>query len=111
MPTTMTAETKSKILEAVKAANAAPFSVGSGPSGGCGRAYVVLTADRATVNAVAAACKKLGLMFLRKAYGTSGPSIYLGYDNASGRALAKSRAFAEVLNARGIACYDDAVGD
>ena len=102
-------ELNNRVTQAIKEAMAAPFEP-SRPSG-CGRAYVIVSADRSVVNAVSAACKAAGLMFLRKAYGTSGNAIYMGYDNANGRALGKAKAFAESLNASGIQCYDDAVGD
>jgi hypothetical protein len=97
------------VKAALVAANAAPFTAGRGY--GCGRAYVCLTGPKDEIKRVAAACKQLGLMFLKKAYGTSGNAIYMGYDNADGKALAKSEAFANVLNVRGIKCYADAVGD
>ena len=102
---------KAKVLEALKAANAAPFV--ATPACGCGRAYVTLSSrnDRKTVNAVAAACKALGLLFCRKAYGAGSNAIYVGYDNADGRALAKSEAFAKVLTEHGIPAYSDAVAD
>jgi hypothetical protein len=102
---------KAAVLEALKAAWAAPVVVASGPCGGCGRAYVCVSGDRATVNAFAAACRELGLMFLRKAYGTSGNALYVGYDNADGRALAKSHVVADELNKRGVKAYSDAVAD
>lgn len=101
--------TKSQVLAALRAAQATPFTP-ERPTG-CGRAYVIVSGDRATINAVAAGCKTLGLMFLRKAYGTSGNAIYMGYDNADGRALAKAKAFATTLKAHGLRAYDDAVGD
>jgi hypothetical protein len=97
------------VYEALCAAHAAPFTPAR-PSG-CGRAYVCVTADKATVKAVAAACKRLGLRFLSKAYGSGCNAIYIGYDNCDGRALGKSEAFAAVLNERGIPAYADAVGD
>lgn len=100
---------KSEVLAAVKAANEAPVAAVR-PSG-CGRAYVMLTCSKEEIKHVAAACKSLGLMFLKKAYGTSGNAIYVGYDNASGRAIGKSLAFAEVLKAHGLPCYYDAVAD
>jgi hypothetical protein len=103
--------TKTEILEALKAANAAPFAAKTGAFGGCGRAYVCVSADKATVKLVAAACKALGLLFLKKAYGTTGNAIYIGYDNADGRALAKSEAFAATLTAKGLPAYSDAVAD
>ncbi len=98
-----------KALEAAKAAPGTPTR-----ASGCGRAYVcVASGDRKLVNAVAEACKKLGLLFERKGhYGVSGRnSIYIGYDNADGRALGRSNAFAEVLNKHGIPAYTDAAAD
>lgn len=59
---------KSAVLEAVKTAFALPVIPKTGPCGGCGRVYVVVTSDRPTINAVAAAAKKLGLIFQRKAH-------------------------------------------
>lgn len=101
---------KEAVFEAVKAAAEAPFAPHA-RGFGCGRAYVTVGGDRAEINAVSAACKKLGLMFLRNAYGTSGNAIYCGYDNADGRALAKAEAMASVLKARGLRAYVDAVSD
>lgn len=102
---------KTQVLTALKAASEAPYTITPGPTGGCGRAYVCVSADKKTTNQVAAACKALGLTFLRKAYGTAGNAIYLGYDNADGRALARSKAFAAVLTQHGIPAYDEAVTD
>ena len=101
---------KMEVLEAVTAAMAAPVGPAV-PACGCGRAYVCVRGERAEINAVSAACKKLGLMFLRKAYGTGGNAIYCGYDNASGRPLAKAEAIAATLNAKGLRAYVDAVSD
>jgi hypothetical protein len=70
-----------------------------------------VSADRATVNAVAAACRKLGVMFLRKNYGAGGNALYCGYDNADGRALAKAEAVAASLKAAGLSCYVDGASD
>lgn len=102
-----------QVLEALKAANAAPFVAKTGPCGGCGRAYVcVRVDDKATLTALAKACKTLGLIYNRKGlYGTGRNAIYIGYDNADGRALAKAEAFAGVLTAKGLPAYSDAVGD
>jgi len=104
--------TKNEVLEALTAAKNAPYVAGS--ISGCGRAYVCITSsnDRSVVNAVATACRQLGLLFERKGhYGTGKNSIYIGYDNADGRALARSKVFAKVLSDRGIPAYDDAVSD
>lgn len=99
-------------LAALTAAFASPFTVKHGPTGGCGRAYVCLTGlDRKASAAVTAAAKTLGVLFLKKAYGTTGNALYIGYDNADGKALAKSEAVAAALNAAGVPCYADAVGD
>jgi len=101
--------TKASVVEALRAANTAPYTA-CRPSG-CGRAYVCVS-DKALAKVVAAACAELGLLYSSKGhYGTGPRSIYIGYDNADGRALAKSRAFAAVLTARGIGAYDDAVAD
>lgn len=79
---------------------------------GCGRAYVAVSGlDRNELRALGAAAKKVGLMFLRKAYGTGGNVLYVGYDNADGRALGQAAAMAEVLNAAGVSAYVDAVAD
>jgi hypothetical protein len=103
--------TKVEVLAALEAAWKVPAVVKSGPTGGCGRAYVCVSADRVTVNAVAAACRKLGLTFLRKNYGAGGNALYCGYDNADGRALAKAEAVATSLKAAGLDCYVDAASD
>jgi hypothetical protein len=105
--------TKNEVFEALKAANTAPFEPARMTSG-CGRAYVCVstTTDKDTLKAVAAACKDLGLLFERKGhYGVGRNSIYIGYDNADGRALAKSRVFAKILTERGISAYDDTASD
>jgi hypothetical protein len=97
-------------LAALTAALAAPVTPGRGS--GCGRAYVCLSGlDRKASNAVAKACKSLGLMWLKKAYGTAGNAIYIGYDNGTGHSLAKAAAVAESLRSAGVTCYDEAVGD
>lgn len=113
---------KHQILAAIHTANAAPFTA-QRPSG-CGRAYVVIgipkklpdgtrNPERAkTLKAIEAACKEVGLLYCKETYGVGKvPSIYVGYDNASGIALAKSEVMAEVLRQRGIECYADAVAD
>ena len=99
------------VMQAILAAKGAAFTPAR--ASGCGRAYVCISscADRKTVNAVAKACKAIGLLFLRRAYGTSGNAIYIGYDNCDGRAIGRSEVFAGVLREHGIACYSDAVGD
>lgn len=103
---------KEVVFEAVKAAFAEPF-VPASRGYGCGRAYVCLSSenDRKTVNAVSAAAKKLGKLFLRKAYGAGNNAIYIGYDNATGRELARSEAIAKALTAKGIPAYSEAVED
>ena len=101
--------TLAQVTEALQAANAAPFTPSR--ASGCGRAYVVMTCGKDSLKLVVKACKALGLMYLAKAYGTAGKAIYIGYDNADGKALGKSKVFAAVLNERGLPCYDDAASD
>jgi hypothetical protein len=103
--------TKIEIADALRAAMAAPFAPKTGPTGGCGRAYVCVLGSKEDVKLFAAACKNQGYTFLRKAYGTGGNALYIGYDNADGIALARSEAVAAELSKRGLRCYADAVGD
>ena len=100
--------TKIELVEVLSIANEAPFEPKS--ACGCGRAYVMIS-DKKLARNMAAACKELGLLYLKDAYGAGKRAIYMGYDNADGKALAKSEAFAKVLNAHGVACYTDAVSD
>ena len=102
---------KAKVLEAVKTAFAVPYTPKAGPCGGCGRVYVAVSGERETINAVAAAARKLGLRFERKTYYGTRNAFYIGYDNASGRELAKGEAIAEALTAAGLPAYMDAHGD
>ena len=99
-------EIETILAEATIASLSAPPLRGSG----CGRAYVCVSGEKAEITAVAAVCKKMGLLFQRKGYGVSN-AIYMGYDNCDGRALAKAKAFAEACAARGLRAYDDAVAD
>jgi len=71
----------------------------------------VCISDKKLAKTVKAACEQLGLRYLPKAYGVGDRAIYVGYDNADGKALAKSEVFARVLNERGIQCYADAASD
>jgi hypothetical protein len=96
-----------EIAPVLIAALAAPRA--ASPACGCGRAYVCI--PKADATEVGKACKKVGLMWLKKAYGTSGNAIYCGYDNADGRALGVARVIAEALQAVGISAYTDAVAD
>jgi hypothetical protein len=102
--------TKTEIAAALETAWKAPVGPAA-RSCGCGRAYVCVSADRATVNAVAAAARKLGILFVRKNYGAGSNAIYCGYDNADGRALAKAETVAASLKAAGLSVYTDAASD
>ena len=103
---TTTEPTKAAVMAAVTAAWNAPVGPPA-PISGCGRAYVCVCGSRATVNAVAAACRTLGVLFVRKNYGAGGNAICCGYDNANGRATAKANAVEASLKAAGIRCYVD----
>ena len=102
---------KKAIKQAITDALALSRTAERGKLSGCGRVYIAVSGDKATINAVSAACKKASLMFLRKAYGTGGNVIYFGYDNADGRASGQAELFAKTLNTSGISCYVDYVGD
>lgn len=114
--------TKQEIAAALKIANQAPFQAQR--ASGCGRAYCVISipkkledgsrnaARTQTLKAIEAACKELGLLYCKETYGVGKvPSIYIGYDNCDGKALAKSEAFSASLNASGIPCYADGASD
>jgi hypothetical protein len=107
---------QAQLVAALNVANAAPFQPAR--TSGCGRAYVCVMGvgdnkkeNKAYMKLVAAACKEVGLMFLDKNYGAGGNAIYMGYDNADGRALGRAAAFAKALNAAGVRCYEDAAQD
>lgn len=106
-----TKELKANVLEALTAAWSAPYTKKTGAFGGCGRVYVSVSGEREFVNAFAAAAKKLGLIFQRKAHYGLRNALYVGYDNADGNALAKGEAVAEALKARGFSAYSEAFGD
>lgn len=101
--------TKAEWTKVLTEAFAAPFTP-SRPSG-CGRAYVCLTNVKTERKAIAAAAKAAGIMYLRKAYGTGGDALYIGYDNGTGGPLGKADAVAAALTKAGVSCYADAVGD
>lgn len=101
---------KVEALEVLTAAFEAPFTRPE-RGYGCGRVYVSVSGDRPTINAVAAACRKLGKIFDRKSYYGSRNAIYIGYDNSDGIALAQGNAVAEFLKAAGLSAYADAHAD
>jgi hypothetical protein len=76
--------------------------------GGCGASYVCISSsvDRKTLNLIKKSVSQCGLGYLNKAYGVGNRAIYIGYDNADGRALAQAEAIALNLRALGIDCYD-----
>ncbi len=80
--------------------------------GGCARIYVdVSLPDRASKNAVTTAAKALGLSYGTNHYSKSKTSLYIGYDNATGREYAKGQAVADALTALGWSAYADGYGD
>lgn len=85
----------------------------TGCRGGCGRAYVCLSMSESkeTLQAFRKAAEALGLRYLDRAYGVGRRAVYIGYDNADGRALAQAEAIAKNLRSIGVDCYDDAMGD
>jgi len=102
--------TKIEIVNAIQQGLAAPTT---GTRSGCGRAYVCLSkkSDRTTLKLFKEAAKAVGLLYLNKAYGVGDRAIYVGYDNADGRALAQAEAIAKNLRNLGLDVYDDAMSD
>jgi hypothetical protein len=76
---------------------------------GCCRVYV--SVDKAHAKGVAAACKKLNLIFQKKSHYGASNAVYVGYDNCDGKALAKGSAVVAALKAAGVDCYRDEQGD
>ena len=77
---------------------------------GCGRVYVCIV-DKAHVKGVEKAAKAAGRIFQRKGYAGMRNVLYVGYDNATGKELARGTAMAMVFEAHGISCYRDEQGD
>lgn len=103
-------KTKADFETALKAANEATFVPAR--ASGCGRAYLgFYDLSKPEKKALKAAAETLGLMFLKEAYGTSGNVLYVGYDNADGKALAKAEVMVKVLGEHGIKSYVDPVSD
>ena len=101
-------KTKEEIKSALVAALAVPYV--RARASGCGRAYVCVDLERTELTAFAAVAKALGHIFQRKGYGVSN-ALYVGYDNADGRALGKAEAIATELSKRGISAYAEGVAD
>jgi hypothetical protein len=76
---------------------------------GCCRVYVSV-ADTAA-RKVASVAAKLGKDFQAKSYYGTRNTIYVGYDNMDGRALARGTAVVSALEAAGISAYRDEQGD
>ncbi|MGA7122343.1 MAG: hypothetical protein WBY94_19730 [Polyangiaceae bacterium] len=102
---------KESVFEAVRTAN--ELRVAPARIGGCARIYVTLGGkpSKDLVKHIEASCKRLNLIFQRKAYYGLTNAIYIGYDNADGRALAKGEAFAAELTRRGIQAYVEGCAD
>jgi len=93
------------------AAFAAPYTV-KPVYGGCARIYVDLSLPgHASKVAVAKAAKALGLVYGPNYYSKCKTSIYIGYDNATGREYAKGVAVAAALAAAGWSASADGYGD
>jgi hypothetical protein len=96
---------------------------------GCGRVYVCIsyvhpdwTVDKATqrlykrqmlvhqMPRIQLACERTGRIYQQIGYQVK-HCIYIGYDNCTGKELAKGEAVATQLKALGIKAYMEAVGD
>jgi len=77
--------------------------------GAC-RVYVSL-AEKEHAKGIAAAAKALGKIFQKKAYYGLTNALYIGYDNFSGRELARGTTVQRILTEAGIRCYRSEEGD
>lgn len=113
----MNTDTLAAVLAEVKTSTVTPVR-----ASGCGRVYVCLSGfdmtsmtsrkvDAKIVKAVAEAAKKVGMIFQRKAHYGMTNALYVGYDNATGRELAKGELLARRLTEAGVPAYCDAHGD
>ena|SRR5665213_1676002 len=76
---------------------------------GCGRVYVAV--DKEHAKGIKAAAKKLGKIFQGRSHYGASNTIYIGYDNCDGNALARGTFVVATLKAAGIGCYRDENGD
>ena len=94
-------------LAILSAAFATPFQP-ERPSG-CGRVYVCVSKDHA--KGIKAAAKRLGQIFQTTSHYGDRYALYVGYDNADGKALGQGTAIVSALNAAGISAYRNEHGD
>lgn len=104
----MTLPTSQAIAEQIQSGKAVYERVEQ--RGGCGRVYVCICGDRKTKNAVKKAAKSLGMIYQTKGYGVDN-ALYVGYDNADGKAWSQGEQIAKNLKLIGVECYVDGVGD
>jgi len=96
-------------VSALKSAISAASTVSPERGSGCGRIYVIPSSEHK--RGLKAAAKKLGVIWTDKTYGIGASSLYVGYDNCTGKELAKGTAMVAALKAHGIDCYRDEVAD
>ena len=78
----------------------------------CARWYVRFYGlDRATRAALVKACKAHELTWLGRDSGRNKDAIYVGYDNADGKAQARAETMAATLKSHGLQCYADGEAD
>mgnify|MGYP001217401264 CR=1 FL=1 len=90
-----------KLEFVIGAGMGAPVAVGHGMS--CARVYVVVQAEKADL--VAAAAKRFGLIFQKKAHYGYSNALYVGYDTGTGRVAAQGNGIVKAFEAEGIKAY------
>lgn len=96
-------------VEKLKFARTAPGSYM--PLNGCGRVYVMIGfAKLLKSHAIAKELVAAGFKLTPRP-GYKGLTVYVGYDNASGRQWTEAHKFAEALKVAGIKAYADVDGD
>lgn len=106
-------KTKEEMITVITKSQSESLGDTSASMGGCGRSYVCLgsKADRKTLNAFKAAFEACGIRYIGKAYGSGSRAAYIGYDNGNSYNIRLSQKIADNLNAIGVDCYSDSVGD
>ncbi len=102
-----------KIREAILSGRACPPP--ERPNGCC-RVYVYVDTDdaaqaRAVSKVMAEAAQGLATPWLKKPYGVGCDALYVGYDNASGLALAMGRKICNALREIGVRAYREEIMD
>lgn len=79
---------------------------------GCGRVYVEIIKPKIRKNsAIEKVINSFGYRMTARPYHSGNSRIYVGYDNANGKALREGKQIAKALTEIGVSCYSDGDDD